>query len=59
MQRLHAYRPVRHPPHPAKEDVACAYDEAGGDYLAYADGDPVAPLPIDIDVVPGALTVFA
>ncbi len=29
------------------------------DITAYADGDPVAPLPIDIDVVPGALTVFA
>jgi diacylglycerol kinase (ATP) len=26
---------------------------------AYADGDPVGELPLQIDVVPGALTVFA
>lgn len=29
------------------------------DITAYADGDPVAPLPVDIDVVPAALSVFA
>lgn len=26
---------------------------------AYADGDPIGPLPLDIEVVPGALEVFA
>jgi diacylglycerol kinase (ATP) len=26
---------------------------------AYADGDPIGPLPVHIEVVPGALTVFA
>ncbi|WP_106816043.1 diacylglycerol kinase [Microbacterium timonense] len=26
---------------------------------AYADGDPIGPLPLTVDVVPGALTVFA
>ncbi|MDO3231544.1 diacylglycerol kinase [Mycobacteroides abscessus] len=32
---------------------------SAADITAYADGDPVAPLPVDIDVVPGALSVFA
>lgn len=26
---------------------------------AYADGDPIGALPLSIDVVPGALTVFS
>ncbi|GKT37476.1 diacylglycerol kinase, partial [Aduncisulcus paluster] len=32
---------------------------SAADITAYADGDPVAPLPVDIEVVPGALSVFA
>jgi len=32
---------------------------SAAEITAYADGDPVAPLPVDIDVVPGALSVFA
>ena len=26
---------------------------------AYADGEPLGPLPVDITIAPGALTVFA
>ncbi len=29
------------------------------DIIAYADGERIGPLPIDVEVVPGALSVFA
>lgn len=49
-----------HVDHPAVEFVrGNRISIAADDIVAYADGERVGPLPIDIEVVPGALSVFA
>lgn len=49
-----------HIPHPAVVQLRgkeVRLESAG--VTAYADGEPLGPLPVDIGIIPGALTVFA
>jgi diacylglycerol kinase (ATP) len=49
-----------HTDHPAVEFVrARRIDIAADDIVAYADGERIGALPIEVEVVPGALSVFA
>ena len=49
-----------HVDHPAVEFVrGSRITIAADDIVAYADGERIGPLPIDVEVVPGALSVFA
>ncbi len=49
-----------HVDHPAVEFVqASRVRIEADDIIAYADGERIGPLPIDVEVVPGALSVFA
>lgn len=49
-----------HTDHPAVEFVQGSRITIEADHIiAYADGERIGPLPIDVEVVPGALSVFA
>ncbi|TYL50585.1 diacylglycerol/lipid kinase family protein [Agromyces mariniharenae] len=49
-----------HTDHPAVEFVqGSRITIEADDIVAYADGERIGPLPIDVEVVPGALSVFA
>ena len=49
-----------HTHHPAVEFVQGSRITIEADHIiAYADGERIGPLPIDVEVVPGALSVFA
>lgn len=49
-----------HVDHPAVEFVRGSRITIEADHIvAYADGERIGPLPIDVEVVPGALSVFA
>lgn len=49
-----------HTDHPAVEFVQGRRIRIEADHIvAYADGERIGPLPIDVEVVPGALSVFA
>ena len=49
-----------HTEHPAVDFVKGCINSIEADHIiAYADGERIGPLPIDVEVVPGALSVFA
>ncbi|MBT2499653.1 YegS/Rv2252/BmrU family lipid kinase [Agromyces sp. ISL-38] len=49
----------RHTDHPAVEFVHAKHVRIeADDIIAYADGERIGPLPIDIDIVPGAVSIF-